>query len=181
MMQYAIKLFFNEEMEQNLLHYAKRISEENLSTNWLEWKTRPHITLACFNDVDETVCIARLKQFAEKQQALPAYIGSVGMFTDTKTIFASPIMTSTMYQMQRELHDCLRDFDTRGWEWYLPDRWVPHCGIALMKEDAEEAFYRACDLVLREFEKVNGTFTALGLVIVSFPVKEIYVAKLKGE
>ena len=180
-MQYAIELFFDEEMEKKLFHYAERIAEEKLSTKYLEWKTKPHITLACFNDVDEKECARRLKLFAQKQQILPAHIGSLGMFPDTKTIFASPIMTSSMYRMQRELHECLHGFDTRGWEWYLPDRWVPHCGIALMKEDAEESFYKACDLVLREFEKINGTFSAIGLVKISFPVEEIFVADLKGD
>lgn len=81
-MQYAIELFFDEEMEKKLFRYAKRIAEEKLSTKYLEWKTRPHITLACFNDVDEKVCVERLKLFAQKQQTLPAYIGSLGMFTD---------------------------------------------------------------------------------------------------
>ena len=178
-MQYAIELFFDRETEKTLFRYAERIAEENLSTKYLEWKTRPHITLACFNDVDESTCVERLRLFAQKRPALPAYIGSLGMFTDTKTIFASPIMTRAMYQIQRELHDCLRDFDTQGWEWYLPDRWVPHCGIALMKEDPEEAYYKACDLVLREFEKVNGKFAAIGLVRISFPVKEIFVMELE--
>lgn len=180
-MQYAIELFFDAEMEQKLFHYARRIAEENLSTKYLEWKTRPHITLACFNDVDEQECIARIRQFAQNRRALPAYIGSLGMFTDTKTIFASPIMTSAMYQIQRQIHEALRDFDTRGWEWYWPDRWVPHCGIALMNEDPEENYYKACDLVLREFQKLNGQFAAIGLVKISFPVQEIFVAELKGE
>ena len=76
-------------MEKKIFRYAERIADEKLSTKYLEWKTRPHLTLACFNDVDEKECIDRLKQFAEKQQALPAYIGSVGMFTDTKTIGCS--------------------------------------------------------------------------------------------
>lgn len=44
-MQYAIELFFDEEMEKKLFRYAKRIAEEKLSTKYLEWKTRPHITL----------------------------------------------------------------------------------------------------------------------------------------
>lgn len=180
-MQYAIELFFDKEMEQKLFYYAERIAKENLSTKYLQWKTRPHITLAFFNDVNETECAKKVKQFALSHKKLPAYIGSLGMFTDTKTIFASPIMTSSMYQTQRELHAYLRDFDTTGWEWYLPDRWVPHCGIALMNEDEEEAYYKACDLVLREFQKVNGTFTAIGLVKISFPVEEIFVAELKGE
>ena len=65
-MQYAIELFFDEEMEKKLFRYAERIAEEKLSTKYLEWKTRPHITLACFNDVDEQVCVQRLKLFAEK-------------------------------------------------------------------------------------------------------------------
>jgi len=180
-MQYAIELFFDEAMEKRLFRYAERIAEETLSTKYLEWKTRPHITLACFNDVDEKVCAQRLQRFAQKQQKLPAYIGSLGMFPDTKTIFAAPIMTSAMYQLQREIHDCLSDFDTSGWEWYLPDRWVPHCGLALMNEDPEGAYYKACDLVVRSFEKVNGTFDSIGLVKISFPVEEIYVTELKGE
>ena len=64
-MQYAIELFFDEEMEKKLFRYAERIAEEKLSTKYLEWKTRPHITLACFNDVDEKVCVERLKLFAQ--------------------------------------------------------------------------------------------------------------------
>lgn len=180
-MQYAIELFFDSKTEKKLFRYAKKIARKKLSTKYLEWKTRPHITLACFNDVDEKECVERLKLFAKTQNALPAYIGSLGMFTDTKTIFASPVMTNSMYQIQRDIHDCMRDFDTRGWEWYLPDRWVPHCGIALMKDDAEENFYKACDLVLREFDKINGKFVSVGLVKISFPVEEIYVAKLKEE
>ena len=39
-------------------------------------------------DVDEQKCIERLAEFAQSHKQLPAYIGSVGMFTDTKTIFA---------------------------------------------------------------------------------------------
>lgn len=180
-MQYAIELFFNEEMEKSLFRYAERIAEEKLSTKYLEWKTRPHISLACFNDIDEKECMERLQQFAREQSALPAHIGSVGMFTDTKTIFASPIMTSSMYELQRKVHAAFSDCDTKGQEWYLPDRWVPHCGLAMMGEDAEEDFYRACDLVLREFKKANGLFSSIGLVRVTFPVEEIFVAELTGE
>lgn len=35
-MQYAIELFFNKEMENNLFNYAQRIAEEKLSTKYLE-------------------------------------------------------------------------------------------------------------------------------------------------
>lgn len=177
-MQYAIELFFDKKTEDKLFHLAKRIADEKISTKYLEWKTRPHLTLACFNDVNETLCVEKLKSFTQNHKVMPAHIGSIGMFNDTKTIFVSPIMNSSMYQLQRELHEHLKEFDTKGWEWYCPDRWVPHCGIALTSEDENEAFFRASDLLLREFTKMSGEFVAIGLVKVSFPVEEIFTVEL---
>lgn len=52
-MQYAIELYYDKETEQKLCNLAKRVADEKLSTKFMEWKTRPHLTLACFNDVDE--------------------------------------------------------------------------------------------------------------------------------
>lgn len=110
---------------------------------------------------------------------MPAYIASVGMFTDTKTIFASPTMNDEMYQFQRELHECLHNFDTKGWEWYCPNRWMPHCTLALTKEDAEDVFYKASDLLLHEFKKMSRKFVSIGLVKITFPVEEIFAVELE--
>ena len=177
-MKYAIELYFDKETEYQLFRLAQRVAEEKLSTKFLEWKTRPHLTLACFNDIDEEKCIRLLKEFAHAHNRMPAYIGSVGMFSDTKTIFVSPIMTSGMYQFQRELHESLSGFDTKGWEWYCPDRWVPHCTIALTRDDPEDIFYKASDLILHEFRKLAGQFTSIGLVKITFPVQELFTVKL---
>ncbi len=180
-MQYAIELYFDQETEQKLYALAKQVADQNLSTKFLEWKTRPHLTLACFNDVDEEKCIGLLREFARNHKQMPAYIGSVGMFNDTRTIFASPIMNACMYQLQRELQECLKDFDSAGWEWYRPDRWTPHCTLALTKEDAEDVFYKASDLILHAFKKMSGRFVSVGLVKITFPVKEIFAIELEGE
>lgn len=179
-MQYAVELYYDKETEQKLYNLAKRVADEKLSTKFMEWKTRPHLTLACFNNVDEEKCIEQLKKFAQTHKQMPAFLGSVGMFNDTRTIFASPMMNDSMYQFQRELHECLKDFDTMGWEWYCPNRWVPHCTLALTKEDDEDVFYKASDLILHEFRKISGKFVSVGLVKVTFPVKEIYTVDLAG-
>lgn len=178
-MKYAIELYFDKETEQKLNQLSQKIADEKISTKFLEWKTRPHLTLACYNDVDEDRCIEHLKEFAQSHKIMPAYIGSIGMFNDTKTIFVSPIMTGSMYQFQRELFESLSEFDTKGWEWYRPDRWVPHCTIALTGEDNEEAFFQASDLVLREFRKISGKFVEIGLVKITVPVEELYTVDLK--
>lgn len=177
-MQYAIELYYDKETEQKLSNLTHRVADEKLSTKFLEWKTRPHLTLACFNDVNEIKCIEQLKSFAQTHKIMPAYIGSVGMFTDTRTIFALPIMNDSMYQFQRELYEQLKNFDATGWEWYHPNRWMPHCTLALTKEDDEEVFYKASDLILHEFRKMIGEFVSIGLVKISFPVEEIYTIEL---
>lgn len=178
-MQYAIELYYDEETEKKLFNLAKRIADEKISTKFLEWKTRPHLTLACFNDMNEVHCIEKLKDFAQTHKVMPAYIGSVGMFNDTKTIFVSPIMNSSMYQFHRELHESLKGFDATGWEWYLPNNWIPHCTIAITRDDESDAFFRASDLLLHEFQKICGEFVSIGLVKVTVPVEEIFTVGMK--
>lgn len=179
-MQYAVELYFDKETEDELFRLARRVADAGLSTKFLDWKTRPHLTLACFNDVDEAKCAAQLRAFADDHPAIPAHIGSLGMFNDTRTIFASPVMTQDMYRLQSELHACLKEHDTTGWEWYCPDRWVPHCTLALMREDEENAFYKASELLLRAFQKLSGAFVAIGLVKITCPVDEICTTELRG-
>ena len=104
-MKYAVELYFDKETENKLMYLSQRLADEKLSTKFLEWKTRPHLTLACFNDVDENKFQNQLKEFASKHKVMPAYIASVGMFNDTRTIFASPVMNKKMFQFQAELHE----------------------------------------------------------------------------
>lgn len=177
-MQYAVELYFDRETENKIRALARSIADAKISTKYLEWKTRPHLTLGCYNDVDEETCNKKIQAFAKSRKVMPAYMDSVGMFNDTKTIFLSPTMNREMYQMQSELHHCLEEFDTNGWEWYRPRHWVPHCTVALTGEDDSEAFYKASDLILHEFKKIRGEFVAIGLVKITFPVEEICTAAL---
>jgi len=172
-MQYAIELYFDEKTENEIMNLVKKVADAKLSTKFLEWKTRPHITMAGFNDVDENKCINILKDFAKDVKCIPAYFDSVAMFNDTKVVFLNPTMTQSMYQLHAALHEKLKEFNTQGWEWYLPDGWVPHCAVALNGEDEEDAFYKTSELILREFKKLEGKYTALGLVKITFPVEEI--------
>ena len=126
-----------------------------------------------FNDVDEEKCTRLLEKFANEHKAFTAYLDSVGMFNDTKTIFLSPTMTRSMYDLHSELYDLMEEFDKSGWEWYQPDGWVPHCTVALTSEDEEDVFFKASDLILHEFTKIEGMYSSVGLVKITFPVEEL--------
>ena len=179
-MKYAIEMYFDRDTEDAIMSLVQKVADHGLSTKFLEWKTRPHVTLAVFNDVDEKKCVDLLNEFVENLNAIPAFLDSVAMFNDTKVVFINPTMTKGMYQLQADLHEKLKEFDTQGWEWYLPDAWVPHCTIALNGEDEEDVFYRTSELVLREFKKMEGKYVALGLVRITFPVEEIATVPLKA-
>lgn len=171
-MKYAIEAYFDRDTEAALAHLAGMVAEEGISTKFLEWKTRPHITLACYNDIDEADCIPKLKAFAAAKEKLTIAFHSVG----TGTIFASPVGNGALFALQRELHAALCGYDATGWDRYMPDRWTPHCTLALTGEDGREAFYRASGLILREFRKMQGNIVSAGLVRILFPVEEIYTA-----
>ena len=64
-MKYAIELYFDEETEQKLNQLSQKIADEKISTKFLEWKTRPHLTLGCYYDVDtsaQSECLTIQKQ-----------------------------------------------------------------------------------------------------------------------
>ena len=68
----------------------------------------------------------------------------------------------------------MKEFEASAWEWYKqPDCWVPHCTVALTSEDEENVFYEASKLVLHEYKKLEGVYTSVGLVKITFPVEEM--------
>ena len=180
-MVYAIEMYFDKETEERIMSLAHKIADNNLSTKFLEWKTRPHVTLAVFNDVDEEKCIETMEEFVKGRKSIPAFLSGVGMFNDTKVVYLNPSMKRSMYQLHADLHETFKDFDSKGWEWYQPDGWVPHCTIALNSEDEDEIFYKTSEFVLREFEKIGGKYVSIGLVKITFPVEEIATAYFEIE
>ena len=57
---------------------------------------------------------------------------------------------------------------------------MPYCTLALTKEDDEDIFFKASDLILREFEKISGKFVSIGLLKITFPVDEIFTVELRA-
>ena len=181
-MMYAIEMYFDKETEEKIMRLAQKIADAGLSTKYLEWKTRPHVTLAVYNDIDVDRCAQLLEKFANDHKAFPAFFDAVGMFNYTKTIFLSPIMTRSLYELHSDLYALMQEFEASAWEWYKqPDCWVPHCTVALTSEDEENVFYEASKLVLHEYKKLEVVYTSVSLVKISFPVEELKTFDFRQE
>ena len=103
-MMYAIEMYFDKVTEEKIMRLAQKIADAGLSTKYLEWKTRPHVTLAVYNDIDVDRCAQLLEKFANDRKEFPALFDAVGMYNYTKTIFLSPIMTRSLYELHSELY-----------------------------------------------------------------------------
>ena len=44
-MQYAVELYYDEETQNKISALAEMIAQKKISTKFLEWKTRPHLSL----------------------------------------------------------------------------------------------------------------------------------------
>ena len=172
-MIYAIEMYFDKATEEKIMSLAEKVADAGISTKYLEWKTRPHITLGAFNDIDENRCTELLKQFAAKHKPIKAHLHSVAAWSDTKVVYLNPSMTRWLYDLHDEIYELMKESDTIGLEQYMPENWAAHCTVALTSEDGEEAFYKANDLILREFAKTDGMYTSVGLVRITFPVEEL--------
>lgn len=172
-MVYAIEMYFDNKTEKQIMDLAKKVADAGISTKYLEWKTRPHITLGVFNDVDEEKCRNLLAQFAANHTPFDAHLHSVAAWNDSKVVFLNPNMTKRLYDINHEIYELMDGSDTKGWEQYLPENWAAHCTVALTGQDGDEALYKANELILREFKKIYGTYDSVGLVKITFPVEEL--------
>ena len=72
-MKYAVELYFDKDTEEKIFKLAQGIANEGISKKYLEWRTRPHITIAIFNDIDIEKCDKILKEIAKDTRTFPAH------------------------------------------------------------------------------------------------------------
>ena len=71
-MRYAIEMYFDKETEEKIMRLAQKIADAGLSTKYLEWKTRPHVTLAVYNDIDVDRCAQLLQKWHSLHSLMPS-------------------------------------------------------------------------------------------------------------
>jgi 2'-5' RNA ligase len=178
-MLYAVELYFNKETEEKIMRLPQGLAEKGLSTRYLEWKTRPHITLGLFNNIDLEKCDKLLKEFAKEVTSLPAHLSSIGIFNNSRCIFLSPVVTRELLQLHLNFHNIFSFCDHSGYEYYLPDSWVPHCAVMLGDSDNDNDFCESAKHVIENYGVLHGLFSEISFVEITMPVKEHTAHKLQ--
>jgi 2'-5' RNA ligase len=132
-MPYSIGLYFDPETDRTVREIWRRLAEDGLADYYPVSGNRPHITLVLFEDTDVDRAESVLREVAESQPVFPLSFQQVGVFPGVKpVVFWAPVIAQTLLALQRRLYDRLADFSQEPeFDFYQPDHWIPHCGLAM--------------------------------------------------
>ncbi len=154
------------------------LAETGISEQYLSWKHRPHVTIGLWNDVDIRRCDKILEQISFATPIISVKLASIGVFNNTGSVFLAPVMTSQLDNLHKTIHNDFSFCDKKGWEYYLPNNWVPHCSVALNGQDNTENLVKATEYAIKNFYPIyNSTFVEMGIVEIIKPVNVIQLYK----
>ncbi|KAJ4961498.1 hypothetical protein NE237_021408 [Protea cynaroides] len=148
---FAIELYFDPALENQVLKAWNVLARRQVSTQLIEMESRPHITLLSSPLLDLPKLENIIKNFASKQEPLALSFSTVGSFPNGGHIlFLGPTPSLALLQFHSQLCDELKKENVEISEEYSPDSWVPYCSVAqeVPKNRIAEAFSVLRDLKL---------------------------------
>lgn len=91
----------------------------------------PHITLAVSEKLDVSLLKRQLEDIAAGLPILNISFTKMNTFpTEPAVLYLAPVVTRELIHLHFRVHRMFSECANALWEYYLPDRWVPHCTIA---------------------------------------------------
>jgi len=174
---YAFELYLDERSEEALRTVWRALDGAGLLSPELKDDARPHVSLCVTDDIDLDVARRTIDHLCIGYNRLKLQLGVLGTFvTEQNVIFVAPTMTDELRRIHLELNELLHAKGAVVWDYYLPNRWLPHCTLATAVP--ESRYMEAFAAIRRAFVPLVATVESLGLV--SFlPVKLLHVRPLR--
>ena len=138
---YAIVLYFDEDTNKKIGNMIERTAVLSGNNYMLDINIPPHVTLGCFFSDEQADLLERVESFAKDVTPFKVTFDSIGAF-EPYVLFASPVKDECLTQLNALLHESLlNDYTPAENANYLPDRWMPHCSLAVRLD--KEQFAKA--------------------------------------
>ena len=171
-MGYALELYFDLPSSRVILDCWEKLSSICLTLN-----SKPHISLAIFDDIDTGQMERIVKEFAKNHSPIEVLMPSIGSFlTDEGVLYFAPVVTEELLIYHKEFFSLLKSYNIDSNDYYKPGAWVPHCTLDLNLniEDLIKNFE-----VCKSFGPIEkGKLDSIGLIKYR-PVVEIFNYDLK--
>lgn len=137
---FSIELFFDPSGDERVRELWQRIQAAGLPSPLLARGHVPHVSLAVCEELDPIAFAAELARFAAAESPLVLSLVSVSTFATAEgVLFLAAVKTRALL----ELHErCWRIFAAHArkpWDYYRPERWVPHCTLSMGLDPAQLA------------------------------------------
>ena len=127
---YAVEMYFDPAGERQIGNLIDQLSSRGIRSS-RPAASRPHVSLAVFDQVDLERMSVALRKFARECSALRLYLASIGRFpSDEGVVFLAPVVHRELLELHAKLHRMPSVVAGTRREYYLAGRWVPHCTIA---------------------------------------------------
>ncbi len=139
-MNFAIELCLDEHAEARIREIWERIERAGLPSRLLEFGHTPHVSLGVCAQLDRTIFVPRLVEFAAREPKLHATFVSLGTFSNRQgVVFLGLINTRELIDLHARFDAFFASAAREPWEYYRPGRWVPHCTLTTALEPEQVA------------------------------------------
>ena len=162
-MLHAIELYFDRATEDAISGMWAELARRKVARNLRDAGSRPHMTLAVYNDMN----VGDLKTIAEglARAAIPLDIAfdNVASFSvDLGVVYLQPAREETLRSLHEQLHQHGETWADRVWAYYRPSNWIPHCTLAMgiPPNELARTLFAARDM----YRYISGRIESLGIV-----------------
>ncbi|MCK5155751.1 MAG: 2'-5' RNA ligase family protein [Spirochaetales bacterium] len=176
-MGFAFEMFFDSKSEEKITSIWEKLIARNLPSFMLENNCKPHISLSVYNNLGIETAKKNLFKFCSEHNCFNLFLGFIGTFVSNENvIFIAPSMTENLINIHKDFHAKFSYLQDSGWDYYLPNKWQPHCTMAI--EISKEQYINSFNTIRENFNPIEITVEAIGLVGFR-PIKLIQEYKLK--
>jgi len=158
---YAVSLWFDEAAEARVRALWRELAKAGAET-FVDGPIRPHVTLAHGLDLEPEPFVAALEGRLESQSAFDLTLTGLGLFAESGVLYLTTRMTEPLWTLHRAVAGLAAAHGALLSPHYRPDRWTPHCTLALnLTPEAMLNAVAACQGVPFPF---SATATRVGII-----------------
>lgn len=129
-MGYSVSLWLDEGAEARVRQVWQGLAEAGVGT-FTGGTIRPHVTLAHALELEVDPFVTALEGRLESYPAFDLTFPGLGLFVELGILYLSVVMTGALWTLHREVYELALAHGGRSRPHYRPERWTPHCTLAV--------------------------------------------------
>lgn len=164
---YVVEFLFDKKSEDTVNCIWKDLIELNINNEIEKMEgLRPHITIGVYDEINESDFIKIFKEYKKSFKPIKLNFDTIGVFPATKTCFIKPTVTVELLNEHKRFHDFLSNYNFNCSEYYIPNKWNPHCTLGLKLE--KENILNIISFMLDKFEKFEANIVDIAVLKIDF-------------